>query len=117
MRGIRAGYSQEVISPVLPWKVEYVVSLWGVRIVIFLAELNGLKIWQTDIGNAYLEATTEEKVYVITGPEFGEKEGHNSSLTRRSTGSRLAASGGMNVSLTYCETWSLFPAGLNPTYG
>jgi hypothetical protein len=43
-----------------------VVSLpRGVRIVIFLAELNGLKIWQTDVGNAYLEATTEEKVYVI----------------------------------------------------
>ena len=53
-----------------------VVSLRGVRIVIFLAELNGLKIWQTDVGNAYLEATTEEKVYVIAGPEFGEKEGH-----------------------------------------
>ena len=32
-----------------------VVSLWGVRIVVFLAGLNGLEIWQTDIGNAYLE--------------------------------------------------------------
>jgi len=53
-----------------------VVSLRGVRIVIFLAELNGLKIWQTDVGNAYLEAKTDEKVYVIAGPEFGEKEGH-----------------------------------------
>ena len=36
--------------------------LRGVRIVIFLAELNGLEIWQTDVRNAYLEATTEEKV-------------------------------------------------------
>ena len=44
--------------------------------MIFLAELNGLKIWQTDVGNAYLEAKTDEKVYVIAGPEFGEKEGH-----------------------------------------
>ena len=26
-----------------------VVSLRGVRLVIFLAELNGLKVWQTDI--------------------------------------------------------------------
>jgi len=41
-----------------------VVSLRGVRIVIFLAELNKLKIWQTDVGNAYLEAKTDEKVYV-----------------------------------------------------
>jgi len=40
-----------------------------VRLVIFLAELNGLKIWQTDVGNAYLEAST--MLYVIAGPEFG----------------------------------------------
>jgi len=53
-----------------------VVSLRGVRIVVFLAELNNLKVWQTDIGNAYLEAKTTEKLYTIAGPEFGEKEGH-----------------------------------------
>ena len=53
-----------------------VVSLRGVRLVIFLAELNRLKVWQTDVGNAYLEAKTTEKVYAIAGPEFGEKEGH-----------------------------------------
>ena len=28
-----------------------------------------------DIGNAYLNASTEEKVYAIAGPEFGEDEG------------------------------------------
>ena len=38
--------------------------------------MNNLKVWQTDIGNAYLEAYTNEKVYVIAGPEFGELEGH-----------------------------------------
>jgi len=54
-----------------------VVSLRGVRIVIFLAELNELETWQTDVGNAYLEANTKEKVYVIAGPEFGDElEGH-----------------------------------------
>ena len=54
-----------------------VVSLRGVRIVIFLAELNELEVWQTDVGNAYLEANTKEKVYVIAGPEFGDElEGH-----------------------------------------
>jgi len=30
----------------------------------------------TDIGNAYLEAETREKVYIIAGPEFEELEGH-----------------------------------------
>ena len=54
-----------------------VVSLQGVRLVVFLAELNNLKLWQTDVGNAYLEAETKEKVYIVAGPEFGEKlKGH-----------------------------------------
>ena len=53
-----------------------VVSLKSLRTVIFLAELNGLEAWATDIGNAYLEAETSEKVFVVAGPEFGELEGH-----------------------------------------
>ena len=53
-----------------------VVSLRGIRILAFLGELNGLEVWSTDIGNAYLETYTKEKVYIIAGPEFGEREGH-----------------------------------------
>jgi Reverse transcriptase (RNA-dependent DNA polymerase) len=53
-----------------------VVSLRGFRIVLFLAELSHLEIWSTDIGNAYLEAYTTEKVFIISGPEFGEREGY-----------------------------------------
>jgi hypothetical protein len=52
------------------------VSLRGFRIFLFLAEHNHLEIWTTDIGNAYLEAFTSEKVYIIAGPEFGEHGGH-----------------------------------------
>jgi hypothetical protein len=43
---------------------------------LFLAEFNHLKLWSTDIGNAYLEAYTSEKVYIIAGPEIGDREGH-----------------------------------------
>jgi hypothetical protein len=53
-----------------------VVSLRGLRLLLFLAELNGHETWATDIGNAYLEAETKEKVFVVAGPEFGELEGH-----------------------------------------
>ena len=53
-----------------------VVSLKGLRLVIFLAELNNLEVWSTDIGNAYLEAKTKEKVYIVAGPEFGDRQGH-----------------------------------------
>ena len=39
-----------------------VVSLRGIRLVLFLAELNSLESWGTDIGNAYLEAFSKENV-------------------------------------------------------
>ena len=35
-----------------------------------------MKVWGADIGNAYLEATTKEKLYVVAGPEFEELQGH-----------------------------------------
>ena len=38
-----------------------VVSLKGIRIVIFLGELNKMPIYSTHIGNAYLEADTQGK--------------------------------------------------------
>ena len=49
-----------------------IVSLHRLRLCLFLAELNQLEAWSTDIGNAYLEAYADEKVYVIAGDEFGD---------------------------------------------
>jgi hypothetical protein len=45
-----------------------VVSLCGIRFVVFLAELNGLELWVADVGNEYLEEKTKEKVYIVGGP-------------------------------------------------
>ena len=53
-----------------------VVSTRSRRLSIFLAKLNNMKVWGADIGNAYLEATTKEKVYLVGGPEFEELQGH-----------------------------------------
>jgi hypothetical protein len=53
-----------------------VISRRGLQIVTFLSELNGLILWATDIGNAYLEAFTMERNYIVAGPEFGQLEGH-----------------------------------------
>jgi hypothetical protein len=47
-----------------------------------MAELNNLYFWATDIGNAYLEALTAEKLYIISGPEFGELEGHALAISK-----------------------------------
>ena len=53
-----------------------IAALRILRIIVFLAELNGLKLMQGDIGNAYLESYTQDKVYFVAGPEFGHKSGH-----------------------------------------
>ena len=44
--------------------------------MIFLGKLNNLDLWGGDIGNAHLEAFTDEKFYIVAGPEFQEIEGY-----------------------------------------
>ena len=53
-----------------------IVSISSRTLVIFLAKLNNLEAWGADISNAYLEAKTKEKLYIVAGPEFEELEGH-----------------------------------------
>jgi hypothetical protein len=53
-----------------------VISLRRIRLITFLGELNKHALWGADVGNAYLEARTNEQVYIIGGPEFGTMEGH-----------------------------------------
>ena len=53
-----------------------VVSLRNLRLAMFLAELNNLQLWGADVGNAYLQALTKEKLYILAGPEFEELQGH-----------------------------------------
>ena len=53
-----------------------VVSLKSLRMVVFLSQLNDLEIWGADVGNAYLEAYTDEKLCIIAGPEFKELQDH-----------------------------------------
>ena len=53
-----------------------VVSIRNLRLAMFLAELNGLELWGADVGNAYLQALTREKLYIVGGPEFEALQGH-----------------------------------------
>ena len=53
-----------------------VASLRSLRMVVFLSQLNDLKIWGADVGIAYLEVYTDEKLCTIAGPEFKELQGH-----------------------------------------
>ena len=47
-----------------------VASLRSIRLVTFVAELNNLKLESADVGNAYLEAKTNEKVCFVAGSTF-----------------------------------------------
>ena len=52
------------------------VSLRNLRLELSLGKLNNLDIWGAEIGDAYLEAFTDKKLYISAGPEFEELEGY-----------------------------------------
>ena len=53
-----------------------VVSLRNLSLVLFLGKLNHVELWGADIGNAYLEAFTDEKLYIVAGTVFQKLEGY-----------------------------------------
>jgi hypothetical protein len=56
-----------------PTSITYssVVSRDSIRLTFMLATLYDLEIIACDIGNAYLNALCQEKVWLVAGPEFG----------------------------------------------
>ena len=69
-----------------------VVLCDSVRRAFLVAALNDVDIKMAYIGNAYFNASTEEKVYCVTGPEFGEDAGKIAVIVRALYG--LKSSGG-----------------------
>ena len=68
-----------------------VVSRESVRIAFTYAALNGLDVQAADIQNAYLQAPSSEKHYVICGDEFGIEHNGKVALIRRALyGGRVA---------------------------
>ena len=87
-RKARAVASGNLTPPTTDNAYSGIVSLDGVRTVMFLSELNGLQLCAADIGNAYLTSKTREKLVVMAGPEFGELEGHTLLLYKALYGTR-----------------------------
>ena len=76
-----------------PIKSNYagVVSRESVRIAFTYAALNGLDVFAADVQNAYLQAPTSEKHYIICGDEFGvEHNGKVAIITRALYGGKFA---------------------------
>jgi len=60
-----------------------VVSRESIRILLTYAALNGLDVMAADIRNAYLQAPTSDKHYIICGEEFGlENVGKRAKIVR-----------------------------------
>ena len=60
-----------------------VVSRESVRIALTYAALNDLDVTAADIRNAYLQAPSSQKDYIICGPEFGLENVGKKALIRR----------------------------------
>ncbi len=90
-----------------------VASMRSLRIVCFLAELNGLHLTGGDVGNAYLEAYTTEKVCFRAGKEFAPfgLEGHMLVVEKALYGLRTS---GARFHAKFADT--LRTLGFKPTY-
>ena len=67
-----------------------VVSLTTIRILFLLATMNKLHLWAADIGNAFLNGITRDKLYIIAGPEFGSRQGTKLVLYKSIYGARAS---------------------------
>ena len=41
------------------------MSTWSIHLILLIGDLNDLTIYKANIGNAYLEAYTKEKIYLL----------------------------------------------------
>jgi hypothetical protein len=68
-----------------------VVALRSIHICMLVAELNSMITKVADVGNAYLEVYTREKVYFIAGPLFGALAGHTLIIVKALYGLRSSS--------------------------
>jgi hypothetical protein len=74
-----------------------VVSRESVRIAFTIAALNDLDVLSGDIGNAYLNAPTKEKIWFRAGDEFGSQAGRPVIIVRALYGLKGSANAWRNL--------------------
>ena len=96
----------------IPYESVYssVAALRSLCIAIFFGELNGLNPMSGDIGYAYLNSYTKEKVGFVTGPEFGPLAGHTMTIDKAIYGLH---SSGARYHERFAET--MHDMGFNPS--
>ncbi|MDJ0828176.1 MAG: reverse transcriptase domain-containing protein, partial [Rhodobacter sp.] len=83
----------------------------SLRIALLIGELNNLESMAGDIGYAYLQSYTKEKVAFIAGPDFGEYAGHTMIVDKAIYGLR---SSGARYHERFAQT--MFDLGFTPSY-
>ena len=81
------------LSPEMPHEdcFAFVVFTEAVRLGFILTQVQNLKCITGDVGNALLTAFTSEKIYVVSGPEFGEFEGQIMIMEKAVYGTKTVA--------------------------
>ena len=82
--------------------------------VILLSELNQLELKGTEIGNAYLEAHTKEKMFIIAGPEFDDLKGHILVMDKALYGTRTAGACWHDHLFDFLKKMGLIPSKADP---
>lgn len=90
-----------------------VVSRDSVRIMFLLAALNDLNVKMCDIGNAYLNAETRERVWFTAGSEWGSRKGAKVIIKRALYGLKSSGAEWKKVLADYIK----HTLGFEPCYG
>ena len=89
----------------------------NLRLAMFLTELNKLELWGADVGNAYLQELTKEKLYIVCGPEFEELQGHVLVMYKALYGARSGGACWHDKFFKYFTKWISNLQGQTQTYG
>ena len=83
-------------------------------LVIFLGKLNNLHLWGAIIGNAYLEAFTDEKLYIVAGPESEELEEYTLIFLKTLNGLKSSGKRWAEVILSVLKDMKFSPSKAGP---
>ena len=79
-----------------------------------MVKLNWLESWDTDAGNACLEAKTKEKVFIIAGSEFGDLKNHVLLIKKALYGLRTSGLRWHDRLADYLRDTGFFPCKMEP---
>jgi len=94
------------------------VTCDSMRLAFLVTALNNLDIMTIDIGNVYLNATTNEKVHTICGPEFGQQHvGKNSIIHKALCGVKSSGAAWHSMFAETLTDLQLNSSLADPVYG